>query len=118
MGRLLAVTALLLGAMVLNAPNASASAPGRWQIQPCPAGQKALWLPRVDKFGTDIVCTTEEDRAAKVKEAVDSGSPMRVMNVAIAFAQQLSDKSVTAESTCVLGAKAAIGDAIGTCVAA
>lgn len=39
-------------------------------------------------------------------------------NIAIAFAQQTSDKSLTAESPCVLGAQGAIGEAIGTCVAA
>ncbi len=72
----------------------------------------------MDKFGTDLTCTTEEARAAAVKAAVDSGSPTRMMNVAIAFAQQLSDKSLTPESPCVLGAKGAIGEALGTCVAA
>ncbi|NKE57691.1 hypothetical protein FXN61_12935 [Lentzea sp. PSKA42] len=118
MGRFLAALALMLGFVVLSAPVAAASAPTRWQISPCPSGQKALWLPRVDKFGTDLGCTTEEARAAAVKEAVDSGSPTRMMNVAIAFAQQISDKSLTAESSCVLGAKGAIGDALGTCVAA
>ncbi len=119
MGRLFVVTALLLGAMVVGAPGASASAPGRWAIQPCGSGLKALWLPRVEKFGTDLACATKEDRAARVKAAVDSGSPTRMMNVAIAFAQQISDKSVTVESPCVAGAKAAIGeDVIGTCVAA
>ena len=65
------------------------------------------------------LCT--EKRAvpgSAVKAAVDSGSPTRMMNVAIAFAQQISDKALTAESKCVLGAKGAIGDALGTCVAA
>jgi len=118
MGRFLATVLVALGALVVGAPAASAADPGRWQVQACPSGQKALWLPRVDKFGTDISCTTEEARGVAVKEAVDSGSPTRVMNVAIAFAQQISDKSVTADATCVLGAKAAIGDALGTCVAA
>lgn len=118
MGRLLVVTALLLGAMVVGAPGASASAPGRWQIQPCGAGLEALWLPRVEKFGTDLACTTEDERAARVKQAVDSGSPTQMMNVALAFAQQISDRSVTPESSCYVGAKAAIGEAIGTCVAA
>ena len=118
MGRYLAALALMLGFVVLSAPAAQASAPTRWQVQPCASGTKALWLPRVDKFGTDISCTTEEARAAAVKEAVDSGSPTRMMNVAIAFAQQISDKSLTAESPCVLGAKGAIGEALGTCVAA
>ncbi|MFS8096516.1 hypothetical protein LFM09_05185 [Lentzea alba] len=118
MGRLLAALALTLGFVVLSAPFAEASEATRWQVAPCPSGQKALWLPRVDKFGTDISCTTEEARAKAVKEAVDSGSPTRMMNVAIAFAQQISDKSLTAESACVLGAKGAIGEAIGTCVAA
>lgn len=118
MGRFLVALALILGFAVLSAPLASASPGTRWQITPCAAGSKALWLPRVDKFGTDISCTTEEARAAAVKAAVDSGSPTRMMNVAIAFAQQISDKSLTAESKCVLGAKGAIGDALGTCVAA
>lgn len=117
MGRLLVVTALLLGAMVVGAPGASASAPGRWQIQPCGQGLKALWMPRVEKFGTDLTCATDEERATVVKAAVDSGSPTRMMNVAIAFAQQISDKAVTPDSTCVVGAKAAIGDDPGTCVA-
>lgn len=114
----LAALALTLGFATFSAPAANASPGTRWQIAPCPAGSKALWLPRVDKFGTDISCTTDEARAAAVKAAVDSGSPTRMMNVAIAFAQQISDKSVTAESTCVLGAKAAIGEALGTCVTA
>jgi hypothetical protein len=118
MGRFLVALALTLGFAVLSAPPASAAEGTRWQVTPCAAGSKALWLPRVDKFGTDISCTTEEARAAAVKAAVDSGSPTRMMNVAIAFAQQISDKSLTAESPCVLGAKGAIGDALGTCVAA
>src|SRR5687768_7027293 len=118
MGRFFVALAIMLGFAVLSAPAAEASPGTRWQITPCPAGSKALWLPRVDKFGTDLSCTTDEARAAAVKEAVDSGSPTRMMNVAIAFAQQISDKSVAAESTCVLGAKAAIGEALGTCVAA
>lgn len=121
MGRFLgffAALTLALSTAVLTAPLAQASEPTRWQVEPCASGTKALWLPRVDKFGTDISCTTEEARAAAVKEAVDSGSPTRMMNVAIAFAQQISDKSLTAESHCVLGAKGAIGEAIGTCVAA
>jgi hypothetical protein len=121
MGRFLgfiAALAVMLGLVVFTAALANAAVGTRWQITPCPSGTKALWLPRVAKFGTDISCTTEEARAAAVKEAVDSGSPMRMMNVAIAFAQQISDKSLTPESSCVLGAKGAIGDAIGTCVAA
>ena len=118
MGRFLVALALTLGFAVLSTPPASASEGTRWQVTPCAAGSKALWLPRVDKFGTDISCTTEEARAAAVKAAVDSGSPTRMMNVAIAFAQQISDKALTAESKCVLGAKGAIGDALGTCVAA
>lgn len=118
MGRFLVALALTLGFAVLSAPLASASEGTRWQVTPCASGSKALWLPRVDKFGTDISCTTEEARAAAVKAAVDSGSPTRMMNVAIAFAQQISDKSLTAESKCVLGAKGAIGEALGTCVAA
>ena len=84
----------------------------------CVAAALGKLGPRVDKFGTDISCTTEEARAAAVKAAVDSGSPTRMMNVAIAFAQQISDKALTAESKCVLGAKGAIGEALGTCVAA
>ncbi|MFC3891743.1 hypothetical protein ACFOWZ_09655 [Lentzea rhizosphaerae] len=118
MGRFLVALAITLGFAVLSTPLAHASTATRWQVTPCPSGAKALWLPRVDKFGTDISCTTEEARAAAVKEAVDSGSPTRMMNVAIAFAQQLSDKSLTAESSCVLGTKGAIGEAVGTCVAA
>ncbi|WP_086660883.1 hypothetical protein [Lentzea kentuckyensis] len=118
MGRFLVALVLTLGFAVLSTPPASASEGTRWQVTPCAAGSKALWLPRVDKFGTDISCTTEEARAAAVKAAVDSGSPTRMMNVAIAFAQQISDKGLTAESKCVLGAKGAIGDALGTCVAA
>ncbi|HEX7302233.1 hypothetical protein [Lentzea sp.] len=39
-------------------------------------------------------------------------------NAALAGAQQLSDKSLTPESPCVLGAQGAVGEAIGTCVAA
>ncbi|MDX8033606.1 hypothetical protein SK803_25580 [Lentzea sp. BCCO 10_0856] len=118
MGRFLVALALMLGFAVLSPPLAHAAEATRWQVTPCAAGSKALWLPRVDKFGTDISCTTDEARAAAVKAAVDSGSPTRMMNVAIAFAQQISDKSLTAESTCVLGAKGAIGEALGTCVAA
>lgn len=113
------VTALLLGAMVVGAPAASAAAPGRWQVQACGEGLKALWLPRVERLGTDLACTTEEERAAQVKAAMDSGSMTRMMNVALAFAQQLSDKSVKPDSSCVVGAKAAISEtSIGTCVAA
>jgi hypothetical protein len=118
MGRFLVALAVMLGFVVLSAPLAHASAATRWQVTPCPSGSKALWLPRVDKFGTDLSCTTEDARAAAVKAAADSGSPTRMMNVAIAFAQQISDRSLTAESPCVLGAKGAIGDAMGTCVAA
>lgn len=118
MGRFLVALALTLGFAVISAPYAQASSENtRWQVEPCAAGSKALWLPRVDKFGTDLSCTTEEARSAAVKAAVDSGSPTRMMNVAIAFAQQISDKSLTPESPCVLGAKGAIGEAIGTCVA-
>ncbi|MFI6097307.1 hypothetical protein ACIA8G_17210 [Lentzea sp. NPDC051213] len=118
MGRFFAALALTLGFVALSAPVAAAAAPTRWEVSPCASGQKALWMPRVDKFGTDLSCTTEEVRAAAVKAAVDSGSPMRMMNIAIAFAQQISDSSLTAESPCVLGAKGAIGEAIGSCVAA
>lgn len=118
MGRLLAALALASSLIVLSAPLADASEATHWQVAPCPSGSKALWLPRVDKFGTELSCTTEEARGAAVKAAVDSGSPTRMMNVAIAFAQQLSDKALTPESPCVLGAKGAIGDALGTCVAA
>ncbi|MEV6240381.1 hypothetical protein [Lentzea sp. NPDC051838] len=118
MGRLLAALALTLGFVVISAPSASASDATHWLVAPCPAGSKALWLPRADKFGTDLSCTTEQARAAAVKAAVDSGSPTRMMNVALAFAQQLSDKSLTPQSPCVLGAKGAIGEAFGTCVAA
>jgi hypothetical protein len=118
MGRFFVALALVLGFAVLSAPHASAAEGTRWEVAPCAAGSKALWLPRVDRFGTEISCTTEEARAAAVKAAVDSGSPTRMMNVAIAFAQQISDKSLTATSPCVLGAKGAIGDALGTCVTA
>ncbi|WP_143138615.1 hypothetical protein [Lentzea waywayandensis] len=118
MGRFLVALALMLGFAVLSAPLAQAAPGTRWEIVPCAAGSKALWLPRVDKFGTDLSCTTEEARSAAVKAAVDSGSPTRMMNVAIAFAQQLADKSLTASSPCVLGAKGAVGEAIGTCLAA
>ena len=118
MGRFLVALAIVLGCAVVFTPSANASAGTRWQVAPCPSGTKALWLPRVDKFGTDLSCTTEEARAAVVKEAVDSGSPTRMMSVAIAFAQQIADQSVTADSSCVLGAQAAVGEAIGTCVAA
>ncbi|WP_394615563.1 hypothetical protein JNUCC0626_38385 [Lentzea sp. JNUCC 0626] len=117
MGRFLVALALVLGFAVLSSPSAHASAT-RWDVVPCGAGTKALWLPRVTGFGTDISCTTEEARSAAVKAAVDSGSPTRVMNVAIAFGQQLADKSLTASSPCVLGAKGAVGEAIGTCVSA
>jgi hypothetical protein len=54
----------------------------------------------------------------EVKAAVDSGRPTRVMNVAIAYAQQLTDESITPESPCVLGPKGAVSEAIGTCLAA
>ncbi|MET9630308.1 hypothetical protein ABZX92_22845 [Lentzea sp. NPDC006480] len=118
MGRFLAALALMVGFVVFSAPLAQASDGTHWLVAPCPPGSKALWLPRVDKFGTDLSCTTEEARGKAVKEAVDSGSPTRMMNVAIAFAQQLSDKALTPESPCVLGAKGAIGEAFGTCVAA
>lgn len=117
MGRFLVALALVLGSAVLSAPAAQASAT-RWEVAPCASGTKALWLPRVSGFGTDISCTTEEARSAAVKAAVDSGSPTRVMNVAIAYAQQLADKSLTVASPCVLGAKGAVGEALGTCVAA
>ncbi|MDX8051874.1 hypothetical protein SK571_20985 [Lentzea sp. BCCO 10_0798] len=118
MGRFLVALAVVLGFAVLSTPLAHAAPGTRWEIAPCASGSKALWLPRVDKFGTDLSCTTEEARSAAVKAAVDSGSPKRMANVAIAAAQQLSDKSLTATSPCVLGAKGAIGEAIGTCVAA
>jgi hypothetical protein len=121
MGRLLGLLvalALAMGFAVFSAPLAGASEDTRWLVAPCPSGSKALWLPRVDKFGTDLSCTTEEARGKAVKEAVDSGSPTRIMNVAVAFAKQLADKSLTPESPCVLGAKGAIGEAMGTCVAA
>ncbi|WP_285644026.1 hypothetical protein [Lentzea sp. NBRC 102530] len=117
MGRFLVALALVLGFAVLSAPSAFASAT-RWDVVPCGSGTQALWLPRVTGFGTDLSCTTEEARSAAVKAAVDSGSPTRMMNVAIAFAQQLADKSLTASSPCVLGAKGAVGEAIGTCVPA
>ncbi|MEU0881168.1 hypothetical protein ABZ345_21380 [Lentzea sp. NPDC005914] len=118
MGRILAALALTSSFLMLSAPLADAAEDAHWQVTPCPSGSKALWLPRVDKFGTELSCSTDEARAAAVKAAVDSGSPTRMMNVAIAFAQQLSDKSLTAQSPCVPGAKGAIGDALGTCVAA
>lgn len=118
MGRFLVALTIVLGFAVLSAPLAHAAPGSRWDVVPCASGSKALWLPRVDKFGTDLSCTTEEARSAAVKAAVDSGSPTRMMNVAIAFAQQLADKSLTPESPCVLGAKGAVGEAIGTCVAA
>ncbi|ANZ37850.1 hypothetical protein BBK82_19060 [Lentzea guizhouensis] len=121
MGRFLVALALSASTALLT-PQADARTDtqpaGRWQIEPCPAGQKALWLPRVDTVGTDLSCTTEDARNAAVKEAADSGSPKRLMNVAIAGAQQLSDKSITPDSSCVPGAKAAVGDALGTCVPA
>lgn len=117
MGRFLVALALVLGFAVLSAPAAQASAT-RWEVAPCASGTKALWLPRVTGFGTDISCTTEEARSAAVKSAMDSGSPTRVMNVTIASAQQLADKSLKPDSPCVLGAKGAVGDALGTCVAA
>ena len=41
-----------------------------------------------------------------------------MMSVAIAFAQQISGKSVTIDSSCVLGANTAVEEAIGTCMAA
>lgn len=118
MGRFFVALAIMLGFAVVSAAPASAAPGTRWEVSPCASGSKALWLPRVDKFGTDLSCTTEEARSAAVKAAVDSGSPTRMMNVAIAFAQQLADKSLTAASPCVPGAKGAVGEAIGTCVAA
>lgn len=117
MGRFFLALALVLGFAVLSTPLAHASEGTRWEVVPCAAGTKALWLPRESGAGTDLSCTTEEARSAAVKAARDSGSPTRVMNVAIAFAQQLADKSLTPESPCVLGAKGAVGEAIGTCVA-
>ncbi|MCG8925129.1 hypothetical protein [Lentzea sp. CC55] len=118
MGRFLVALALALGFTVSAPPLAGAAEPTRWEITPCAAGTKALWLPREDRAGTDISCTTEEARDAAVLAARDSGSLMRMMNVAIALAQQASDRSLTPESPCVPGAKGAIGEAIGTCVAA
>ena len=118
MGRFFVALAIMLGFAVLSAPLAHAAPDTRWEIAPCAPGTKALWLPRVDKAGTDLSCTTEESRSAAVKAARDSGSLTRMANVAIAFSQQLSDKSLTPTSPCVLGAKGAIGEAIGTCVAA
>jgi hypothetical protein len=118
MGRFLVALALALSTALLTTPHATAAANTRWEIEPCPEGQKALWLPRVDRAGTDLSCTTEDARNAAMQEAANSGSPTRLMNVAIAGAQQLSDQSIKTEDPCVPGAKAAIGDDIGTCVAA
>ncbi|HUQ56801.1 hypothetical protein [Lentzea sp.] len=119
MGRFLVALALALGVAMSTPPLAHAAEPAtRWQVEPCPAGTKALWLPRVDKPGTDISCTTEEERSAAMQAAAGSGSFLRMANAALAGAQQLSDKSLTPESPCVLGAKGAVGEAIGTCVAA
>ncbi|WP_143115968.1 hypothetical protein [Lentzea xinjiangensis] len=118
MGRFLVAVALALGFTVLTPPLAGAAEPTRWEITPCAAGTKALWLPREDTAGTDISCTTEEARDAAVQAARDSGNLMRMLNAAIALAQQASDKSLTPDSPCVLGAKAAIGESMGTCVAA
>ncbi|KOV79861.1 hypothetical protein [Nocardia sp. NRRL S-836] len=115
MGRFLVALAVA-SATALSTPHADAVPSGHWQVQPCPAGQKALWLPRVDGIGTDISCTTEEARNESVKAAAESGSGARLLNAAIAGAQQLADQSVKAEEPCVVGAKAAIGDALGTCV--
>ncbi len=116
MGRFLVALALTLGFAVSAPALAHASAETRWEVTPCPAGTKALWLPRVEEAGTDISCTTEEARDAAVKAAMESGNPKRMLNVAIAGAQQFADKSLTPESPCVLGAKGAVGEAIGTCV--
>ncbi|GHH58917.1 hypothetical protein GCM10017774_81050 [Lentzea cavernae] len=110
--------ALVLGFAVVSAPLAHASESTRWEVVPCAAGTKALWLPRESGAGTDISCTTEEARSAAVKAARESGSPTRIANVAVAYSQQFADRSITPESTCVLGAKGAVGEAIGTCVAA
>lgn len=118
MGRFLVALAVMLGFAVLSTPLAHAAPGTRWEITPCASGTKALWLPRIDKAGTDLSCTTEEARSAAMKAARDSGSPMRMANVAVAFSQQLADRSLTPESPCVLGAKGAVGEAIGTCVAA
>jgi hypothetical protein len=118
MRRLLAALALTLSFVALFAQPATAATGTRWLVAPCAPDTKALWLPRVDKFGTDLNCATEQARAAAVKAAVDSGSPTRMMNVALAFAQQISDKSLTPDSPCVQGAKGAIGEAFATCVAA
>ncbi|MCR3746166.1 hypothetical protein [Lentzea californiensis] len=118
MGRFFVALALMLGFAVLSAPLAHAAPDTRWEIVPCAPGTKALWLPRADEFGTDLSCTTEEARSAAVQAARDSGSPTRLMSVAVAFSQQLADKSITPTSPCVLGAKGAVGEAIGTCVAA
>lgn len=118
MGRFFVALAVVLGFAVLSAPVAQAAPGTRWEIVPCAAGTKALWLPRVSEAGTDLSCTTEEARSAAVKAARDSGSPTRLLNVAIAYSQQFADRSITPESTCVLGARGAVGEAIGTCVAA
>jgi len=118
MRRLLAALALTLSFVALSTQPATASTGTRWLVAPCAPGTKALWLPRVDKFGTDLNCATEQARAAAVKAAVDSGSPTRMMNAALAFAQQISDKSLTPDSPCVLGAKGSINEEFGTCVAA
>ncbi|MEU7478912.1 hypothetical protein AB0A63_23200 [Lentzea sp. NPDC042327] len=117
MGRFLVALALSASTALLT-PHADAEPAGRWQVEPCPAGQKALWLPRVDTVGTDLSCTTEDARNAAVQEAAGSNDAVRLMNIVIALAQQESDKSVTADAECVVGAKAAIGDALGTCVPA
>jgi hypothetical protein len=117
MGRFFVALAVMLGFAVLSAPSAHAAG-SRWEVVPCASGTKALWLPRVTGFGTDLSCTTEEARSAAVKAAVDSGSPTRMLNVAIAYSQQLADKSLTPDSPCVLGARGAVGEALGTCVAA
>ncbi|SDF91487.1 hypothetical protein SAMN05216553_104154 [Lentzea fradiae] len=118
MGRFLVALALTVGFAVYAPALAQAAEDTRWQIEPCAEGTRALWLPRVDRAGTDISCTTEDARAVAVAEAIGSGSLMRMANVAVAGAQQVSDQSLTPESPCVLGAKGAIGNDIGTCVAA
>ncbi|MFD4642127.1 hypothetical protein ACFWN2_32810 [Lentzea sp. NPDC058436] len=117
MGRFFVALALMLGFAVLSAPLALASPGSRWEVVPCASGTKALWLPREVGAGTDLSCTTEEARSAAVKAARDSRSPTRLLNVAIAYSQQLADKSITPDSSCVLGARGAVGEAIGTCVA-
>lgn len=117
MGRFLVALALTAGFAVYAPALASAAEDTRWQIEPCAEGTRALWVPRADRAGTDLSCTTEEALAAAVSEAATRGLT-GLANVAIAGAQQASDQSLTPESPCVLGARGAIGNDIGTCVAA